>query len=152
MFTTAIETTRRGTILADVRRRGRALALATVGVAYSALTLATQAALMAAGYDVGPDGADGKLGKNTTAAIKKYQADHGLPVTGKIDDALTSSLGKLAGAAGAAGGTAAAAAVTPAATSIASSVADSARTATYVGIGVVVVVIGVALAIARKAA
>lgn len=136
-----IETTRRGAVLANAHRLRRGLAIATVGVAYSMLTLATQAALIAAGYDVGPEGADGKLGKNTIAAIKKYQKDHGLPITGKIDEALTRSLGS--GVAGAAG----------AAASASSAVAEASRTATYVGVGVgvVVVVIAVVLAVAKFA-
>lgn len=41
-----------------------------------------QEALIAAGYDVGKTGADGVLGKNTEAAIKKYQKDNGLTVDG----------------------------------------------------------------------
>lgn len=41
-----------------------------------------QTALKAAGYDVGSTGADGVYGKNTTAAVKKYQKDHGLAVDG----------------------------------------------------------------------
>ena len=41
-----------------------------------------QQALIKAGYDVGKTGADGVLGKNTEAAIKKYQKDNGLAVDG----------------------------------------------------------------------
>lgn len=41
-----------------------------------------QEALISAGYDVGSSGADGVLGKNTEAAIKKYQKDNGLTVDG----------------------------------------------------------------------
>jgi len=37
-----------------------------------------QAALMFLGYSVGPTGADGKYGPNTAAAVKAFQADHGL--------------------------------------------------------------------------
>lgn len=96
-----IQVSRRGTILADVRRDGRATGqVVRVGVAFSPLVMAAQAALIAAGYDVGVEGADGKLGPKTTAAIKKYQKDNGLPVTGKVDDALMGSLGKVTGAAG----------------------------------------------------
>ena len=41
-----------------------------------------QNALVKAGYDVGGTGADGVYGKNTTAAVKQYQKDHGLAVDG----------------------------------------------------------------------
>jgi hypothetical protein len=41
-----------------------------------------QNALVAAGYDVGKTGADGVYGKNTAAAVKKYQKDNGLSVDG----------------------------------------------------------------------
>ena len=41
-----------------------------------------QNALKAAGYDVGSTGADGVYGKNTAAAVKAYQKDHGLAVDG----------------------------------------------------------------------
>lgn len=36
-----------------------------------------QQKLVEAGYDIGPDGADGVLGENTFNAIKQYQEDHG---------------------------------------------------------------------------
>lgn len=35
-------------------------------------------------YDVGPDGADGFAGKNTSKAIAKFETDHVLVVTGRI--------------------------------------------------------------------
>lgn len=144
-----IETTRRGMILADVR--GARGGLTLVGVAFSPLVMAAQAALIAAGYSVGVEGADGKLGPHTIAAIKKYQADHGLPVTGKVDDALMASLGGTAGATGAAGAAAAAKVATTSAAAT-SAVADATRTATIVGL-VVVVVAGLAVwLISRKAA
>lgn len=41
-----------------------------------------QNALVGAGYDVGSTGADGVYGKNTEAAVKKYQQDNGLTVDG----------------------------------------------------------------------
>ena len=41
-----------------------------------------QKALEAAGYNVGSTGADGVYGKNTAAAVKQYQKDHGLAVDG----------------------------------------------------------------------
>jgi photosystem II stability/assembly factor-like uncharacterized protein len=50
-----------------------------------------QEALNKAGYGVGA--ADGKLGAKTLAAIKKFQADKGLPVTGKLDKATLTALG-----------------------------------------------------------
>ncbi|HKB65100.1 MAG TPA: peptidoglycan-binding protein [Pyrinomonadaceae bacterium] len=50
-----------------------------------------QQALNAAGYSVGVP--DGRAGKQTIAALKKYQADRHLPVSGKIDDVTLKSLG-----------------------------------------------------------
>ena len=41
-----------------------------------------QKALVDAGYDVGGTGVDGVFGKNTAAAVKKYQKDNGLAVDG----------------------------------------------------------------------
>ncbi len=41
-----------------------------------------QKALAAAGYNVGNAGADGVYGKDTAAAVKQYQKDHGLAVDG----------------------------------------------------------------------
>lgn len=58
----------------------------------------TQQALNAAGYNVGI--ADGRAGAKTLAALKKYQADRHLPVTGKFDEITLKSLG-LAGLVGA---------------------------------------------------
>ncbi|MBD0325221.1 MAG: peptidoglycan-binding protein [Pyrinomonadaceae bacterium] len=50
-----------------------------------------QEALNAAGYDVGtPDGA---AGTRTIAAVRKFQADKGIPVSGKLDDATLTALG-----------------------------------------------------------
>ena len=37
------------------------------------------------GYELGPHGVDGELGKDTVAAIKKFQRDYGLTVTGEFD-------------------------------------------------------------------
>lgn len=50
-----------------------------------------QQALNAAGYSVGVP--DGHSGKQTIAAVKKYQADRHLPVNGKIDSITLKSLG-----------------------------------------------------------
>jgi photosystem II stability/assembly factor-like uncharacterized protein len=50
-----------------------------------------QQALNAAGYSVGVP--DGRSGKMTTAAVRKYQEDRHLPVNGKLDDITLKSLG-----------------------------------------------------------
>ena len=49
-----------------------------------------QRALNQLGYELGR--ADGKLGRRTRAAIRRYQKDRGLPQTGAIDDRLVQSL------------------------------------------------------------
>jgi hypothetical protein len=54
-----------------------------------------QKGLQHLGYDIGV--ADGKIGKRTTAAIRKYEKDNGMRVTGKISKALLVSLQKKAG-------------------------------------------------------
>lgn len=46
-----------------------------------------QQALINAGYPCGPEGADGLGGKDTQAAIIKFQADKGLAQTGQLDTA-----------------------------------------------------------------
>jgi muramidase (phage lysozyme) len=53
-----------------------------------------QKALVALGYDVGPTGADGIRGKNTIAAIKKYQTDRNLKVDGDPGPETTAALNK----------------------------------------------------------
>ena len=50
-----------------------------------------QEALTAAGYHLGEP--DGKPGPETTTAIKKFQGDRHLPVTGKLDSITLSALG-----------------------------------------------------------
>jgi len=50
-----------------------------------------QQALNAGGYSVGVP--DGRAGTKTLSALKKYQADRHLPVTGKFDDVTLKSLG-----------------------------------------------------------
>ena len=50
-----------------------------------------QEALVAAGYHVGEP--DGKPGKATTAAVKKFQGDRHLPVTGRLDAITLAALG-----------------------------------------------------------
>jgi hypothetical protein len=53
-----------------------------------------QTSLLNLGYD--PGGADGAMGKRTAAAIKKYEKDNGLRVTGKVTKTLIVSLQKKA--------------------------------------------------------
>ena len=50
-----------------------------------------QEALKAAGYHLGDP--DGKSGPETTVAVKKFQGDRHLPVTGKLDSITLSALG-----------------------------------------------------------
>ena len=50
-----------------------------------------QEALLAAGYHLGEP--DGKSGTATTAAVKKFQGDRHLPVTGKLDSITLAALG-----------------------------------------------------------
>lgn len=47
-----------------------------------------QLALIAAGFSVGPEGADGYLGPNSAAAIKAFRKAHGLSEAAVIDAAL----------------------------------------------------------------
>lgn len=53
--------------------------------------VAVQRALSARGYYGGP--IDGDIGPGSRAAIRAYQADHGMEVTGEIDGQLLRSLG-----------------------------------------------------------
>ena len=53
--------------------------------------LRAQEALIAAGYNLGEP--DGKLGPTTTAAVKKFQGDRHLPVTGRLDAITMAALG-----------------------------------------------------------
>ncbi|HEU4508064.1 MAG TPA: YCF48-related protein [Pyrinomonadaceae bacterium] len=53
--------------------------------------LRAQEALIAAGYNLGEP--DGKPGKATIAAVKKFQGDRHLPVTGKLDAITLAALG-----------------------------------------------------------
>lgn len=80
------------------RRAGRSAASTRTSSAASSaarrsndMTKRAQEALIAAGYDPGtPDGA---AGTKTVAAIRKFQADKNIPVSGKLDDATLSALG-----------------------------------------------------------
>ncbi|MGB7923807.1 MAG: YCF48-related protein [Pyrinomonadaceae bacterium] len=79
------------------RRRGRASTSSRASAASAAATRSNdmvkraQQALIAAGYDVGtPDGA---AGTKTVTAIRKFQAEKGIPVSGKFDDATLTALG-----------------------------------------------------------
>jgi hypothetical protein len=54
-----------------------------------------QKSLQRLGYNTG--GADGAVGKRTAAAIRKYEKDNGMRVTGKVSKALIASLQKKAG-------------------------------------------------------
>ena len=67
------------------RRRGAA------GVTSGETVLRAQEALVAAGYHLGEP--DGKAGKATAAAVKKFQGDRHLPVTGKLDSITLAALG-----------------------------------------------------------
>jgi peptidoglycan hydrolase-like protein with peptidoglycan-binding domain len=60
--------------------------------------LEAQQALLNSGYHLGEP--DGKLGSATTAAVKKFQTDRHLPVTGKLDAITLAALGIDAGGAG----------------------------------------------------
>jgi photosystem II stability/assembly factor-like uncharacterized protein len=55
------------------------------------ITMQAQEALKAAGYHLGEP--DGKPGPETTAALKKFQGDRHLPVTGKLDSITLAALG-----------------------------------------------------------
>ena len=61
------------------------------GLTASDTIMAAQEALKAAGYQLGEP--DGKSGPATTAAVKKFQGDRHLPVTGKLDSITLAVLG-----------------------------------------------------------
>jgi len=54
---------------------------------------AVQQALVDAGYDVGPDGVDGRFGRNTRAAVIKYQKANGIKQTGNVGPVTAGKLG-----------------------------------------------------------
>jgi photosystem II stability/assembly factor-like uncharacterized protein len=80
---------------APARRRGgaaRSSAAASAAATRSNdMTKRAQQALIAAGYDPGP--ADGAAGTKTVAAIRQFQTDKNIPVSGKLDDATLSAMG-----------------------------------------------------------
>ena len=63
----------------------------TTGPTLAETITQAQEALKAAGYHLGEP--DGKPGPATTAAIKKFQGDRHLPVTGKLDSITLAALG-----------------------------------------------------------
>ena len=54
---------------------------------------AIQQALINAGYNIGPTGADGVFGKNTRNAVIKYQRDNGIKQTGNVGPVTAGKLG-----------------------------------------------------------
>jgi peptidoglycan hydrolase-like protein with peptidoglycan-binding domain len=52
-----------------------------------------QQALIDAGYNVGPEGADGKFGRNTRAAVIQYQRANGIKQTGNVGPVTAGKLG-----------------------------------------------------------
>ncbi len=63
----------------------------TVKVTASDVVRRAQEALERAGYDIGVS--DGQLGPRTVAAIRRFQSDRYLPLTGQLDDATIAALG-----------------------------------------------------------
>ena len=51
-----------------------------------------QSLLAGMGYD--PGAADGVAGRRTTAALRAFQRDHGLPTSGRLDDATRQALAR----------------------------------------------------------
>lgn len=51
-----------------------------------------QQALIDAGYDVGPDGADGVFGNNTQLAVLRFQRERNLQMSGEADKALLNAI------------------------------------------------------------
>ena len=54
---------------------------------------AVQDKLMSQGYELGPTGADGRMGSYTRAAVRAYQTKHNLQVDGRIGPETLGSLG-----------------------------------------------------------
>jgi peptidoglycan hydrolase-like protein with peptidoglycan-binding domain len=80
---TAVKKTTKRTAAVTPKQRTPAPAAETI--------TAAQEALNAAGYHLGEP--DGKFGTATTAALKKFQGDRHLPVTGKLDAITLAALG-----------------------------------------------------------
>jgi hypothetical protein len=55
-------------------------------------TVKVQGALVKAGYDIGPSGADGRMGPKTRGAVMEFQRSVGLPDTGVMDMATATAL------------------------------------------------------------
>jgi peptidoglycan hydrolase-like protein with peptidoglycan-binding domain len=70
--------------------RGDLTAVPVSSELLSLYTTAVQEALQAKGYR--PGAADGRLGPRTREAIRRYQQDYGLPVTGEVSLALVNHL------------------------------------------------------------
>ena len=66
-------------------------ALNAIAAEYDPLTKRAQKRLAELEYDAGP--IDGKIGPKTIAALKKFQQDHDLAVTGKLDEETLRKLG-----------------------------------------------------------
>jgi photosystem II stability/assembly factor-like uncharacterized protein len=63
----------------------------TVKATASDVVRRAQEALERAGYDIGVS--DGQMGTRTVAAIRRFQSDRYLPLTGQLDDATIAALG-----------------------------------------------------------
>lgn len=84
-----------GGVMAFGRTSATSSLAASASKSLSPSTMSVQAAqsiLQSLGYDLGPSGADGKIGDKTRAAISKFQGDNGLPQTGTLDDATKAKL------------------------------------------------------------
>ena len=67
------------------------LAVLPAGFASDQSVRETQIVLLKKGYDPGP--IDGMLGKKTIQAIRNFQKDSSLPITGKLDPKTREALG-----------------------------------------------------------
>jgi photosystem II stability/assembly factor-like uncharacterized protein len=76
---------------ASKKKRGAGAVRVAATPKADSTTRNVQQALNAAGYNVGV--ADGFAGKRTMSALRKYQADRHLPVSGRMDDITLKSLG-----------------------------------------------------------
>ncbi len=83
--TTARTATKQGAKPAPAARRK------TPAAKGSEIVLHAQEALTAMGYNLGEP--DGKAGASTTSAVKRFQVDRHLPVTGKLDSITLAALG-----------------------------------------------------------